>query len=87
MAVAEALTNKHEQVGANKEGTLDTSVGDTPGVGEEDAPGFVLSSAARRQGLKPIRAAPTTGSMVPTRRALSGRPSSSWIAMGSEAVS
>ena len=85
MAVAEALTNKHEQVDADKEGTLGASVGDTPGVGEEDAPGFVLSSAARRQGLKPIRAAPTTGSTAP--RALSSRPSSSRMAMGSEAVS
>ena len=86
MSIAEALTdNKHEQVGADKEGTLGASVGDMLGVGEKDTLGFVLSNAARRQGLKSIRAAPTTGSTVPS--ALSGHPFFSRMAMGLEVVS
>ena len=51
MAVTEALTDgKHEQVGADGEGT-GAGRGRMPGAGEEDAPSFVLSSAAHRQGL------------------------------------
>lgn len=51
MAVAEALTDgKREQVGADGEGT-GAGRGRMPGAGEEDAPSFVLSSAAHRQGL------------------------------------
>ena len=86
MAITEALTNdKCEQGSADKEGISGAGGGKILdlGVGDEDTPGFILSSAARRQGLKPIRAAPT--STAP--RALPRRPSSSWVARGSEGVS
>ena len=85
MAVTEALTNdKREQGSTDKEGISGLGGGNMLdlGVGEEDTLGFILSSAAR-QGLKPIRAAPTRTAP----RALPSRPSSSWVARGSEGVS
>ena len=90
MVVAESLTDdnlKHEQVSAGEEGVAGIGRGNMPGVGEEVTLGFALSSTARRQGLKAIRAAPA--SMAP--RALPSRPSSSRVshrvARGLEAVS
>ena len=84
MAVAEALTDeKCEQGSVDKVGALGAGGGNMPSASEEYAPGFVLSSAARRQGPKPIRAA-----LVSTApRALPSRPPYSRVVRGSEGVS
>lgn len=83
MAVAEALTgDERGQVGADvEEGELGASGGDIAGAGA----GFVLSSAAHQQGLKPIRALATPASAAP--RALPGRLSSPRVVGDTEAVS